>query len=572
MNSTVRHSLLCIILLSSCLLIGCGGCASVDTQTESATNPEKRAPVPPSEPPLSSQTIFTYLVFNHALLKDDVRLLVQSLDKLTAFNPPATVYIDAGIWALENSARPLLPLLKTGLEAHEDSIPLNLLYAEILQKTGDTPAAISHMQNFIKAYPDVSDAKVELSILFAHERNFSEAENVLRSIEEKDRTSLVDYYHAKALVGLKRQDEARAYLEASIKKDPEFIEALNDLAFLYERNKDFRKARDTYQSILDTYGTNPELVVRVILLSLRLKETEKALELFENSPMTPELTITVASMFVDAELYDMAEPILLGLADMEDAPQDLYFYLAAIAFERDRDAQKAYDWLTHIDEDHEEFSRSLLLRTKLLMDTGNFPQALEETRLGKEIDADNMQFWTTEVAILGSQGQFDEALYLLAEIKERWPHEGEVIFLLASVLDQSGDKKNAFKTMEVLLKQEPEHVQALNYVGYTLAEQSKELQRAIALLRKANALSPNSNYILDSLAWALFKAGEREEAWEIIQQAVAAQGEPEATIWEHYGDIARSLGNIEGAHRGYVRALNLSPSNADTIKYKQDQL
>ncbi len=581
MNTTIKHSLLCFTLLSSCLLLGCGGCASTDKNGDTTANPQKTADTTASNnqgdvlnktTSLSGEAIYTYLLFQRALQQGHVMLMVQSLEKLDAFSPPASVYVDAGIWALENSAPPLIPMVKKGLEKHPDTLSLHLLYAEILQKNGNTDAAIEHMQHVIAQKPHEVDAKVELSLLLSHVKKFAEAEEVLLTIAEQDRTSLVDYYQAKALMGLKRKDEAIKYLESSVEKDPEFIDALNDLAFLYEQSKELRKARDAYEQILDAYGTNYELVLRVILLSLHLQETEKALELFEDSPMTPELTVTVASMFVDAQQYDVAEPILLGLADIEDAPQDLYFYLAAIAYERDHDAQQAYDWLTHIDNTHKEFSRALFLRVKLLVDEGQYDTALKEARLGTQIDPKNLQFWTIEAQILASQGDFDNALQKLTDLEENWPHNAEVTYLRAAILDQSGDKKNAFKTMEALLQTEPDHVQALNYVGYSLAEESRELQRAIHLLRKADRLAPNNNYILDSLAWALFKAGERQEAWSIIKQAVEAEGMPEATIWEHYGDIARSLGKKDEAHKGYNRALEFSPKNGETIKYKQDQL
>ncbi len=572
MTTIVRHSLLCILFVSSCLLLGCGGCASTEMQSGSALPAAQEVEQSKPKKSESAEAVYLYLVFSRAMQQGHTPLMVTSLEKLKEFNPPVTVYVDAGIWALEHSAPSLLPSIKQGIAAHPQSVALHLLYAELLQKTGKTPEAIAHMQDFIAANPHEVDGKIELALLMAHEKNFSEAEAILQSISGEERSGLVDYYHAKALLGLKRKQEAQDYLEASVKKSPDFIDALNDLAFLYEQNNELKKARDTYEKILDDYGANYELVLRVILLSLRLKEVDKALEFFENSPMTPELTVTVASMFVSDGHYDVAEPILLGLADIEDAPQELYFYLAAIAYERDRDPHKSYEWLTYIDANHKDYPKALMLRVKLLIDGEQYEKALAETRLGQKLEPDNKEFQSTEIRILASQGNYVQALSILQDMEKNSPYDGELIYLRASILDQSGDKKNALKTMEALLQTEPEHVQALNYVGYTLAEQSKELKRAIGLLRKANALAPDNNYILDSLAWALFKAGERKEAWETIRKAVKAPGMPEPTIWEHYGDIARSLGNVDEAHKGYTKALEFAPNNADTIKYKQDQL
>ncbi len=574
MNSIVRHSLLGMLLFSSCFLLGCGGCATTETQSKTPIQAEKEETHVQSQEnkPLESKAVYTYLVFNRALHKGNLALMVATLDTLSEHKPPAFVFIDAGVWALERGAAPLLPYIKKGLEIYPDNVSLQLLVAELLQKTGKTEDAITHIQSYITKNPTSVDAKVELALLLANEKKFTEAEAILQSIEGEARSEFVDYYHAKTLINLNRKDEARAYLEASIQKTPDFVDALNDLAFIYEQDNELEKARDTYDKILDNYGSSHELVMRVILLSLRLKDMDRALELFEDNPLTPELTVGVASMFVDFEQYDTAEPILLGLADIEDAPQELYFYLAAIAFERDNDADQAYTWLTHIQSTHKEYNRALFLRIKLLMELQRFDKALEEAHQGTKIASDQMDFWTAEVHALGAQKKYDQALQQLEVVQKKWPQNSELAFLQASILDQSGNKEKAFEVMESLLELEPEHVQALNYVGYTLAEQSKELQRAITLLRKANELSPNSNYILDSLAWALFQAGQHKEAWSIIKEAVEAEGMPEATIWEHYGDIARSLGKKEEAFKGYTKAIELSPKKQDSLTYKQNQL
>ena len=54
-----------------------------------------------------------------------------------------------------------------------------------------------------------------------------------------------------------------------------------------------------------------------------------------------------------------------------------------------------------------------------------------------------------------------------------WPDNTDLAFLLGSLLDETGDKKNAFTVMEGILTNHPDNYQALNYVGYTLAEENR---------------------------------------------------------------------------------------------------
>ena len=122
--------------------------------------------------------------------------------------------------------------------------------------------------------------------------------------------------------------------------------------------------------------------------------------------------------------------------------------------------------------------------------------------------------------------------------------------------------------MDDILKKQPDTFQALNYVGYSLAEENRELDRALQLLTRADALAPDQSYIIDSLAWALFRAGKAEEALTKIRRAVSLEGPVDATIWEHYGDIARHLGHAAEARRAYQKALDLKPANADALRQR----
>lgn len=61
--------------------------------------------------------------------------------------------------------------------------------------------------------------------------------------------------------------------------------------------------------------------------------------------------------------------------------------------------------------------------------------------------------------------------------------------------------------MEAVIDRWPDNAQALNYVGYTLADDNRDLPRALDLLNRAVELSPETDYMLDSLAWVHYRAG-----------------------------------------------------------------
>ena len=80
------------------------------------------------------------------------------------------------------------------------------------------------------------------------------------------------------------------------------------------------------------------------------------------------------------------------------------------------------------------------------------------------------------------------------------------------------------------------------------------------------------SYIVDSLAWALYKLGRNEEALTAIRRAVKLDEHVDASIWEHYGDIALKMGLKDEARTAYQKALDLKPANADALRQRLSQL
>ncbi len=583
MKNTLKIGVSIGLILTCCLFVGLSGCSAQEFSINSgslvsanatplknnrATNSVKDT----KQYQLDGQTIYTYLLFNRALNHGDIKGIVFTLRELTKNDLPEFIFMDAGIFALGSASKEFVGFIEKGLDLYPMSTPLNMLYAELLQKIGRNKDAIEHIQDFIEENPQSIDGKVELALLLINAAQFTEAEKILSAIPSSQRTGHIDYYHAKALQSLNRKAEAMRYLEQSIQKIPHFVDALNDLGFMYEQQKNIAKAIETYEKMLGFSTANAEVALRLIMLSLRQDNAEKALEYFEKYPMTPSMSVTVASLFVDAGYNDIAEPILLALLDIKDSPQELYFYVAAIAYARDRDIKKAYNWLKNITKDNKAYARALLLRMQLLMDLQRLDEALLESREGKFSIPEDPEFWMAEIRILATQGKLNEALNNVNAIFTKWPKNIEIAYLRATLLDRTGNKKGAFLAMEDIIKQDPNYFYALNYIGYTLAEENRDLQRAINLLRRAVSLSPESNFILDSLAWALHKARKNKEAWEVINEAIAVSPVHDPAIWEHYADIARTLGKKKEARHGYNKALEFLPENASSIQRKLNQL
>jgi tetratricopeptide (TPR) repeat protein len=94
------------------------------------------------------------------------------------------------------------------------------------------------------------------------------------------------------------------------------------------------------------------------------------------------------------------------------------------------------------------------------------------------------------------------------------------------------------------------------------AEQGENLERAKELIEQALKAEPKSAAYLDSMAWVLFKLKQPKAALDYLLEAVKLSEEPDATLYDHLGDIYAELKEIEKAHDAWRKSLAVEDSPA----------
>jgi predicted Zn-dependent protease len=82
-----------------------------------------------------------------------------------------------------------------------------------------------------------------------------------------------------------------------------------------------------------------------------------------------------------------------------------------------------------------------------------------------------------------------------------------------------GDNASAIVELETLLRAQPDHVAALNLIGYLLADSGTRLDDAARYLAHARELSPGDPAVLDSWGWLLYKRGKTRDAIRALDRA-----------------------------------------------------
>jgi len=131
--------------------------------------------------------------------------------------------------------------------------------------------------------------------------------------------------------------------------------------------------------------------------------------------------------------------------------------------------------------------------------------------------------------------------------------------------DRAGNWTKAERDLQRALEMVPDHPYVLNYLGYSWADQGRNLPKARALLEKAMERKPNDGAITDSLGWALFRQGDIPGAIRLLERAVELQP-TDAVINFHLGDAYWAAGRKREAQFQWRRALLFNPEPVDKVK------
>ncbi|WP_319541283.1 tetratricopeptide repeat protein [uncultured Pseudodesulfovibrio sp.] len=498
---------------------------------------------------------------------------VEALDRVLAAEPSPELYLEkAGLfWNHPEGTSRSRATLKEGLEKFPDDQMLTIYLANSYIADNRVEDAINVMHEYLAKRPDDIQARERLGQMLMDAGKDAEALDVLKEIPAKERSADAIYIMGRVQGNLGMRKAAIASLKKAVAMDPEFTEALVELAFQYELAKDYVSAENIYTSILAQNESFPEARLRLINLNLKLNNPAKALQLTLDGPPSKSFILDAVLMFINDDFFAQGSTALDMLTSDGTIPAEYYFYKAVIADEGESDPDKALGYLDKVAETDRLYPHALRFKAQLFSLQGKKQDALDIAIKGKELYPDAPIFYILESTLDKYDGNLAGSERALKQGLERLKNDPELTYELAMTYEAMGRRAEGLALMETVVRSHPDHANALNYVGYTLAEENRELDRALVLVTKASSLEPENGYILDSVAWVHFKKGNIDKAWEYIRYSVdVVDNDP--TIWEHYGDIAAAAGKIKDARKGYNYALKFGHSDADAIKKKLKDL
>ena len=239
------------------------------------------------------------------------------------------------------------------------------------------------------------------------------------------------------------------------------------------------------------------------------------------------------------------------VADPDDELMDLYLVQAYLTARRFTEAAALADTAQKASPDDLRFT-TLQARAQFLGGSRPVALALLERTLAAKPDRVEVHLALAE--LYGQAGRVEEGLALLDKAETRFPGTGSIAFRRGAVLGEAKRHAEAERIFRAIIAKEPENADALNYLGYMMADRGQNLDEAITLITRALKDDDENPSYLDSLGWAWFKKGDFVQADTFLSRASDALP-LNSVVQDHYGDVLARLGRHKEASLAWGKAL-----------------
>jgi tetratricopeptide (TPR) repeat protein len=171
-----------------------------------------------------------------------------------------------------------------------------------------------------------------------------------------------------------------------------------------------------------------------------------------------------------------------------------------------------------------------------------------------------VDLYLAEADLLRKHGSPEEVRQLYDTALKNHPDNVELLYSKALLAAEQGRVDDAEAGFKRVLAKEADHADALNALGYTLADVTDRHQEALGYVKRALELKPDNPAFLDSMGWVQYRMGNHAAALDYLRRAYASLKDGEVAA--HLGEVLWVTGERDEALRVWSEAEQREPDNA----------
>ena len=413
------------------------------------------------------------------------------------------------------------PLLQQMLAADGDNIGQSLSQLHpLLAKHADKIAVLALVKELTKPYRDRPEAHLavaEASLAAnKYDAALTEIREAMRMRPDWETGAL---FQAQVL---NRESRAKGldYLKSFVAANPKAQEVRLGYARQLINDKKFPQASAEFQRLLDDNPQNADLAVTAALLSVQMNDLDRA----------------------ETQLKRVLE---MNYKD----PDAVRFHLGQINEERKR-YDEAAKWYLSV-EGGEQYVLAHAHYAFMLARQDKLAQARAHLqKLEPQNEDQRVQIVQSEAQLMREAKDYQESFDILRKALDAQPDQPELLYDTALAAEKINRIDIAETNLRRLIVLKPDHAQAYNALGYTLADRTDRLTEAREYIEKALKLAPEDPFILDSMGWVEYRLGRVAQGLQYLERAFQQRPDPE--IAAHLGEVLWVKGDKPGDRKSVV--------------------
>ncbi|MGH8245103.1 MAG: tetratricopeptide repeat protein, partial [Gammaproteobacteria bacterium] len=439
-------------------------------------------------------------------------------------------------------------------------------------REGATDEALEHLQTILDSSHGELDEKLLLiANLLGREQDKELVLGLMQRLVDTRRESpeaLYAFAHVAARLGdLDRSvDLLKRTLELAPDNDNAALSYISTLQRQDRVNDALKWLEETLPTRKDNDFNLRMAYARLLTDAKRFDDARRQFEILAvQAPNNIDVQYALGLLYLQANRLDDSELYFARLVNREERDDDASYYLGRISEER-KDFEKAGVWYQGVQQGENYFDAQVR-QALLLAKQGRVDDARTHLRSVRTQGAqEKIILIQAEGELLTEENRLGDAMEVYNEALKAG-YNADLLYARAMLAEKLDRLDIVESDLRQILEQEPDHAQALNALGYTLADRTDRFEEAYGLIQRALELNPNDFYILDSMGWILYRLGRLEEASEYLHKAMNIRQDPE--IAAHLGEVLWVMGDRDAARDVWNTALQETPDDShllDVIK------
>lgn len=388
------------------------------------------------------------------------------------------------------------------------------------------------MSRMLDQYPGDEQLMFSKAVLLEQSGQLEEALQLANQLLVSKKDINVIVLKINALKDLLRTDEALVFLEST----------LEELA-------DKRRLRLIY--------------ARMLFEAERLVDAEKQYEqVHQQAPNDSDILFALALISMEQGKDESAKGYLNQMIRFNRRANEAHYYLGSIADKNDKIPQAISEY--KMVGPGREYLAAQVRIAALLADQGslNDARAHLENQRANNPDRYN-RLVMIEGQLLSERGHETEFFELLEMVIQKQPENVELLYFRAMTGQSLGRLDVLEQDLLRVIEIDPDNADAMNALGYTLADQTDRHAEALALIERALEIKPNEAAFIDSLGWVQYRLKNFKDAVTNLRKALSLFDNDEVAA--HLGEVLWVSGEQQEARNIWQKALDAQP-NSDILK------